>query len=142
MEGCIREIEILVFNVMGIRLAVETSQVSGIMDLEHTVDRDVPVFGIPDLLKINFGHVSYKSPKVLLVKCDSSIIGIVVDRLEKVEALGLERIHPMPVLIEKCNGAKAIWGSVVDGDEVLLLIDFYKLPCCSPSAESGAEISA
>lgn len=125
---------------MGIKLGVETTQVSGILEMEQATGRDVAVFNIPDQLKIIFGNIVYKSPKVLLVTLGSSSFGIKVDRLEEIEAVGLDRIQPMPVLLEKCPGTKAIWGSVVDGDEVILLIDFHKLPCCSPSAESGADI--
>ena len=54
MESCIREIEILIFSVMGIKLGVETAQVNGILEMEQAAGRDVAVFNIPDQLKISF----------------------------------------------------------------------------------------
>ena len=141
MDACIQEIEVLIFSVMGLKLGVETAQVKGILEMEQASGMDLPVSNIHDLIKISSEPVVYKSPKVLLIKHGSSSFGIVVDRLEEIETVRLDRIQLMPVLIERCTGTKAIWGSVVDGEEVILLIDFYKLPCCNPSTESVENIS-
>ena len=121
---------------MGVKLGVDTAQVKGILEMEQASGMDLPVSNIHDLIRICLGPVVYKSPKVLLINRGSSPFGIVVDRLEEIEAVRLDRIQLMPVLIEKCTGTKAIWGSVVDGEGVILLIDFYKLPCCNPLTES------
>ena len=126
---------------MGLKLAVDTAQVKGILEVAQASGMDLPVSNIHDLIKICLEPVVYKSPKVLLIKRSSSPFGILVDRLEEIETVRLDRIQLMPVLIEKCTGTKAIWGSVVDGGEVILLIDFYKLPCCNPSTESVENIS-
>ena len=141
MDACIQEIEILTFSVMGLKLGVETDQVKSVLEMEQASDMDLPVSNIHDLIKICPEPVVYKSPKVLLINRGSSPFGILVDRLEEIEAIRLDRIQLMPVLIEKCSGTKAIWGSVVDGEGVILLIDFYKLPCCNPSTESAENIS-
>ena len=141
MDACIQEIEILTFSVMGLKLGVETDQVKSVLEMEQASDMDLPVSNIHDLIKICPEPVVYKSPKVLLINRGSSPFGILVDRLEEIEAIRLDRIQLMPVLIEKCSGTKAIWGSVVDGGGVILLIDFYKLPCCNPLTESVEKIS-
>jgi len=141
LEACTQEIEILIFSVKGLKLGVETAQVKGILEMEQASGMDLPVSNIHDLIKICPEPVVYKSPKVLLINRGSSPFGIVVDRLEEIETVRLGRIQLMPFLIEKCTGTKAIWGSVVDGEGVILLIDFYKLPCCNPSIESVEKIS-
>ena len=126
---------------MGLKLGVDTAQVKGILEVEQASGMGLPVSNIHDLIKISFESVVYKSPKVLLINLGSSPFGILVDRLEEIEAIRLDRIQLMPVLIEKCTGTKAIWGSVVDGEGVILLIDFYELPCCNPLTESVEKIS-
>jgi chemotaxis signal transduction protein len=117
---------------MGVKLGVDTAQVKAILELEQASDMDLPLLNMHDLIKICLEPVVYKTPKVLLINHDPSPFGVLVDRLEEIEAVQLDRIQLMPVLIEKCTGTKAIWGSVVDGEGVILLIDFYKLPCCNP----------
>ena len=126
---------------MGLKLGVDTVQVKGILEMEQASDMDLPVSNIHDLIKIGPEPVVYKSPKVLLINHVSSPFGILVDRLEEIEAIRLDHIQLMPVLIEKCTGTKAVWGSVADGEGVILLIDFYKLPGCNPSAATAGKIS-
>jgi chemotaxis signal transduction protein len=140
-DSCIQKIEILIFSVMGLKLGVDTAQVRGILEMGQASDMDLPVSNIHDLIKICPGPVVYKSPKVLLINHGSSPFGILVDRLEVIEEIRLDRIQLMPVLIEKCTGTKAVWGSVANGEGVILLIDFYKLPCCNTSSESVENIS-
>ncbi|MFZ2197290.1 MAG: chemotaxis protein CheW [Thermodesulfovibrionales bacterium] len=141
MDACIQKIEILIFSVMGVKLGVDTAQVKAILEMEQASDMDLPLLNMHDLIKICLEPVVYKSPKVLLINHDPSPFGVLVDRLEEIEAVQLDRIQLMPVLIEKCTGTKAIWGSVVDGEGVILLIDFYKLPCFNPFTESVEKIS-
>ena len=136
MEACIQAIEILIFSVKGLKLGVDTAQVKGILEMEQASGMGLPVSDIHDLIKICPEPVVYKSPKVLLINRGSSPFGIVVDRLEEIETVRLDRIQLMPALIEKCRGTKAIWGSLVDGEGVILLIDFYKLPFCNQAIES------
>jgi chemotaxis signal transduction protein len=137
----IGEIEVLIFSVMGLKLGVETAQVKGILEMEQASVMDLPVSNIHDLIKICPGPVVYKAPKVLLINHGPWPFGIVVDGLEEIEVVRLDRIQLMPFLIEKCTGTKAIWGSVVDGEGVILLIDFYKLACCNPLTGSVENIS-
>jgi chemotaxis signal transduction protein len=129
LDCCLQDIEILIFSVMGIKLGVDTAQVNAILEMDQASGRDLPVTDIDNLITLCVEPVVYKSPKVLLVKRHSSTLAIKVDRVEEIELVRLDRIQPMPVLIEKCMGTKAIWGSVADGDEIILLIDFYKLSC-------------
>jgi len=126
---------------MRLKLGVDTTQVKGILEMEQASGMALSVSNIHDLIKICPGPVVYKSPKVLLVNRGPSPFGIVVDGLEEIETVRLDRIQFMPVLIEKCAGTKAIWGSVIDREGVILLIDFYKLPCCNPPTESVENIS-
>jgi len=141
LDACTQEIEILTFSVKGLKLGVETAQVKGVLEMAQATGMDLPVSNIHDLIKICPEPVVYKSPKVLLINHGSSPFGILVERVEEIEAIRLDRIQLMPVLIEKCSGTKAVWGSVVDGEGVILLIDFYKLPCCNPLNESVEKIS-
>ena len=141
MDPCIQEIEVLLFSIMGVKLGVDTAQVKGILEMEQASDMDLPVTNIHDLIRICLEPVVYKAPKVLLINRGSSPVGILVDGLEEIETVRLDRIRLMPVLIEKCAGTKAIWGSVLNDKVVILLIDFYKLPCCNPLTESVGSIS-
>ena len=141
MDACIQEIEVLIFSVMGIKLGVDTVQVKGVLEVEQASGMDLPFSNIHDLIRICAGPVVYKAPKVLLINRGPSPFGILVDRLEKIETVLLARVQLMPVLIEKCTGTNAIWGSVVDGEGVIFLIDFYKLPCCNSLPESAENVS-
>src|SRR5512140_810073 len=122
-----REIEVLTFNALGIRLGVDTTQVESVLEMEQASDREVPIADIHEIMR-SVGSASDQSPKVLLIRHHPSSFGVIVDRLEAIEVVGLDRIQPMPALIEKSTRTNAIWGSIVDNDEVILLIDFHKLP--------------
>lgn len=138
------EIQILTFIINGVKLGVETAQVEEVMEAEESGKAGTGLHEImcwsasggrwKDMTAISFderipfcgGPVKYASPKVLLVKDKDTPYGIVIDNLSEIISVNLNSVYPLPPLIAKGRGAKAVWGVALDKAELIMLVDFYR----------------
>jgi len=126
-SGHCEEIQLLTFTIMGTRMGVDTSQVSEMLEPEQAGERGINVHRFNDELPFRDSQVIYNSPKVLLIKNEGPAYGILIDQPDEIGSISLNSIRPIPPLISSCKGPKAIWGAAVKDEEIILLVDFYRL---------------
>jgi chemotaxis signal transduction protein len=120
------ELQILTFNIGGVGMAVDTSQVDRMMDIEDAIHMQSKFEWIDDKILFH-GKVAFTSPTVLWIKDEKIPFGIVIDKPGDIVSVPFDSLRPLPALLSgsKCPGA--IWGAVLMNDNVILLVDFYKL---------------
>ena len=117
-------ISILIFFMGGVRIGVDTLQVREIMDIEAAEKRGMPMKPLNEL--IPFGRdMTLTSPKAILLK-NEGLSCVVIEEPEAIVDINLNDIRLMPPIIEMF-GSRALWGAVLSGEGIILLMDFYKL---------------
>lgn len=134
MTGCIQketvdfeDIQLLVFNIGGIKIGVDISQVAEMLEPEQAAERGLKISRFSDEIPFREESVVYTSPKVLLVKNEKKPHGIVIDRPDDIISIAIDSIRFLPSVVACCSGTKAIWGAAVHCNDIILLVDFYKL---------------
>lgn len=125
MTGPVEEIQLLTFVVTGVRMAVDTEQINAMVEPGQAGEVEV----VPLHEKISFSteQVSYRAPKVILIKDEGSTSGVVIDQPEDIISVTIDSIRALPRLLEECIRPRAFWGVALKGGEIILLIDFYRL---------------
>ncbi|MBF0558864.1 MAG: hypothetical protein HQL08_08800 [Nitrospirae bacterium] len=124
---CPDELELLVFIMMGVMMAVDTAQIAGMLKPEEAQRRGVVATGLHQSLHFRDVTVRYEDPHVLLIRNDGDLRGIVIDRPQEIVSAKIDDVRPMPSLLAAAGGSKSLWGAFLRGDECIMLIDFYKL---------------
>ncbi|MGC2061375.1 MAG: chemotaxis protein CheW [Thermodesulfovibrionales bacterium] len=120
------ELDFLMFCSAGVSMAVDAIQVDGIMSLEQAEQRGISVRILNEILGMG-SVVSPASLKVLLYKDGEETCGVGVDDLDSIVPvpIGAIRLLPEPFLLSA--GTRPFWGAVPRGNDVVLLIDLYRL---------------
>lgn len=125
-----KEIQLLIFDLMGIKFGVDIEQVSEIyelMDLGQMKGARYEASWFHEKIPFRQGPVVYKSPRLLSLKDKETTLGIIIDQPEDILSITLNDIQPLPSLLEVLNRPSAIWGVALKGERTILLVDFYKL---------------
>ncbi len=124
---CPEMIRVLTFDVMGVKMGVDTEQVAAVLDLDGAKKRGQAMHYVHE--KISFGkrQVAYQVPKALLIKDGSTSYMVVIDRPDDIAVVPVQSIQPLPPLLALQSGACAFWGAVAEKDGLILLVDFTKI---------------
>lgn len=120
-------LELLVFNLAGFACAVETSQVESLH--EFTAEDTAELFWIDRLLGFDGPEmVDYTKPGIISLKCDEYVgCRIVIDSMEEIISYSLDKISPLPLLVEQLAGKNGIWAVVrQDQDKLIFIVDLCK----------------
>lgn len=138
VEIC-NELQLLTFSINGTRMGVDTSQISEMMEQEEAEARGMTILKFSDEVPFRETDFAYVSPKVLKIKNTDSPAGVVIDQAEDITSVSVSSIRPLPYLVEISNRTKTIWGVAVMDNDIILLVDFYKLKCVPLSSRAGSE---
>lgn len=125
-DGIPRKIDLLLFNFAGMNMAVDADQVEGIISSEQAEERTIVVGGLSGLLGMGTTAVVARS-KVLLFSDEEETYGLGIDGLDSIEHVNIGAIQPLPVLLSDLAGVRPFWGVIPRGNEVILLIDLFRL---------------
>jgi len=125
-------LRLVLFSVAGACFGVDTRQVAAISD--YTPDADPEEV---TMLAERFAKRTLSRPcpptAILEVLCNNTICRVAVDRVEEFIEITGDAILPLPGLVRPYAVKSGIWGVVVRGGRMLLLLDFAKLPgLCAP----------
>lgn len=131
VPGLPGELRLLTFTMMGVRLGVDTAQIDGMATPEAAGELGVAFSPLHEELTFRGGPFGYVSPRVLMIKGETPPRGILVEAPDDITSFGLDSLRPLPPLLEACGMPGAVWGIAVRDEEVIVLLDFYKLngPC-------------
>ncbi|RJQ77883.1 MAG: hypothetical protein C4519_12665 [Desulfobacteraceae bacterium] len=131
------EMEILLFSLGAVRIGVDTAQIGGLISPGEASERQVALARMDDRIGCVGGETGCPAPMVLLIKGEEMSRGLLIDRPEDIVTVKTNAIHPMPVFIQACSRTKAIWGAAIVGDEMVLLMDLYKLDATRREDRAG-----
>jgi len=126
------------FSSAGVPMAVDATQVEGIMSLAQAEECGIAVVMLRDILGMRF-ETSPAFLKVLLYKEEGGeTCGVGVDRLDSLipVPIGALRLLPEPLLSHA--GPRPFWGAIAQGKHVVLLIDLYRLKGLKPCKATTA----
>jgi len=121
-----QEIDFLLFHSAGVHMAVEISQVEGIIGPAQAEQRGIS-FGMLNRILGTAGAASSARSKVLIFQDGDKTCGIGIDELNSILPIKIETIQPLPELLCSVAGVRPFWGAVPRGNEVVLLIDLFRL---------------
>jgi purine-binding chemotaxis protein CheW len=96
--------------------------VEGVLNLRGNV---IPIV---DLRKrLNFEPIEYgRNTRIVVVKIEDKIIGIIVDKVEEVTELSTDSIEPPPAMLSGI-GREYLKGVGKRGDEIIILLDVDRI---------------
>lgn len=138
MNYNLEELSVLTFNMNGVMMAVDASQVDRMMDVDEAVNRQINVKWLDDKIHFYGKKIVFTAPKVLLIKDEKIPFGIVVDEPGDILSVSIDSIRPLPPLISASEDSGTIWGAALIDEDVVLLVDFYKMPAEPPHSHKSA----
>lgn len=129
-QEAFKEIQLLVFNIMGVRLGIDIDQIYEIYEILEQDPMKRERYGASwfhEKIPFRINPIIYKSPKLLLVRDEETTSGIIIDQPEDILSVTIDAIQPLPPLLEALNRSSAIWGVTLKDEEIILLVDLYKL---------------
>jgi chemotaxis signal transduction protein len=133
---CPEEIRVLIFRAGGIRMGVDASDITEIIDREQAESRALKPFRLIDgAAGGNMGGTD-SSINVLVTRKEGLAGAILIERPEDILTIPMDDLQPLPPLIASCGSSRALWGALVRNDEVILLLDIDKLASV-PDAGGG-----
>ena len=123
MDDDIRKLQVFTFNAHGVDMAVDIAQIDRVLDVDEAVERGLKIKSFYE--GISF-HGRTAISKVFMIK-DEIPFGILIDKPGGIVSLPFDSLRPLPALLSDSRCPKAIWGAALMNDEVVLLVDFYKL---------------
>jgi len=133
-------LNLLLFSVGGVSFGVDAEQVEGTLawqgegsDGQVWFHRELDY---PD------DTVTYRLPSVIKVRTtDGRDYRVIIDMMEDVAGIVSGDIHPFPSLVEPFALRKGMWGIVVKGDRMILLVDFKRLLRERKGADALVEVT-
>jgi len=120
-----RGLDLLLFSVGGVHFGVDAEQVEGTFSFTGESD---DLFRFHREMAYGDDAVTYAEPVVIGIKTgDSQEYRVIIDMMEDVAGIVADDIHPFPPLVEPFALRKGMWGIVVKGDRMILLVDFLRL---------------
>ena len=123
----LEEIQILIFNIMGIKLGIDTEQIYKMCQPEQLKEGDFDIFWFHEKIPFPKEKVIYESPKVILVRDEKITTGIIIDQVEDIRPIKIDSIQPLPPLIEASDSSGIIWGATLKEEEIILIVDLYRM---------------
>ena len=121
---------LLVFDIMGYCMGLNTTQVLGIREPAAGDDENKGIIWFHALVPMK-GPVHYQSPKVVLIRNQSldqkQDAGIIIDRPNDILAAeDCKIVRPMPRLIREGCGNSPLQGVMLVKERMIFIVDCYK----------------
>jgi chemotaxis signal transduction protein len=135
------ELQVLTFTLRGVKMGIDTCQIVELMEPDEAEARGWKPFRLSDRLALRGANAAEHSAKVLLTGKEGTPMAVTIDRPAAILSIPLDDLQPLPRLIASCGGSRAVWGAVVREDELILLVDLYKLPAVKTRTEDRPDLN-
>lgn len=122
-----RLLRLLLFSAAGTRFGADADQIESICDFPPDAEVENTI-RLAEKPVCRHGLATGSPLTVLKVRGKKVSYLVAVDRVEEIVEIGIGAIRPLPKLILPYTIKKGIWGAFPRGNELLLLIDFTRLP--------------
>lgn len=123
MDDDTKKLQVFTFNARGVDMAVDITQIDRVLDVDEAVERGLKIKSFHESISFHGGTAI---SKVFMIK-DEIPFGILIDKPGSIVSVPFDSLRPLPPLLSDSRSPMAIWGAALINDEVLLLVDFYKL---------------
>jgi len=132
--GCINDLvlSILIFKLNEVYLGIDISQIYEMVACNTIDDEEIELQYIDKLIPFRNKPVIYICPTALLINNNredwsgrTTKYGIIIDMPIEIIEINIAQIQPLPILIEQYT--KSIWAAYIKGDDIVLLLDLYKI---------------
>ncbi|KPA11661.1 hypothetical protein MHK_008139 [Candidatus Magnetomorum sp. HK-1] len=120
-------LDILVTQMQSVQLGLNMTQIERIHKLSPEVNISDRIIYLHKVLTFHQETITYKSPHVFMLKTPDSPCGIIIDEPQKMVSIPIEKIYPLPQLIQNTCVNSSIWGAVMEGSTFILLLDIIRL---------------
>ncbi len=121
------ELRILIFDIGGVRLGIDTEAISEIRRADQTDRRGAELFRFEERFSFR-ENVVYKSPMAIYIKDENRKFAILIEHPEDVGLpISIDEICPIPPLIRCCYADSPFWAAAVKDENIILLVDPYRL---------------
>lgn len=134
----IQHVSVLVFRVMGVRIGIDTDQLSGVTDVANVDEKKCKLLAMHELLglerdesplvKVVFakgGYLSDSSEYIWMRR--ERHIGLLVGNPEDIIEVPLDDMRPLPQLIHSCTNQNGFWAVGLMPDEMIFMADIRKM---------------
>lgn len=122
-----RELRILISDIGGVRLGIDTDAISEIRRADQTDRRASELFRFDDRFSFR-EKVVYKSPMAIYIKDEKRKSAILIEAPEDVGLpISIDEICPMPPLIRLCYADSPFWAAAIKDENIILLVDPHRL---------------
>jgi chemotaxis signal transduction protein len=130
------EIRLLIFKIMGVSFGADMEQIEEMVDFSQAQQEDWDIRHFTEAISFRDIEVEYKKPKVVLIKDSDQDVGIVIDQPENIVNINFQSIRLLPPLLENQETVDPIWAAVFLEEDLILLVDFYRLQDSLPKIEN------
>lgn len=131
VDGLPAEIDLLMFNSAGLKMAVDTIQVDCIMNSEQAANHNIDIMTLNECLGSE--NESSQASTVILYRNGVDLYGLRVEGLDTIITAPIQAIQPIPEPLSYFVKTRLFWGFVLRGNDVILLIDLFRLNCLKSS---------
>jgi chemotaxis signal transduction protein len=117
----LKGLSVLIFLSEGVKMAVDTEQIEGVIELEQAREMQTSLMNIHGAPFHNKERL--RDSRVLIVKDEVISCGIVVEGLQEITFINIDSIKLMPPLMEFSRRLKTIWGAFMKGADMIFLAD-------------------
>lgn len=119
-------LNLFLFAVGGVHFAVDAEQATGMVPYAGEEADDL--FWAHEELGFGTTPVSYQTPTIVTIRTSGTrSYRVVIDSMEDIEEVNRNDIRLFPELLEPAALRNGMWGIVVKGDRMILLVDFKRL---------------
>ncbi len=138
------ELRLLIFKIGDARFAADMEQIDEMVDEGVPRSKGWNVVKFHDCVPLRGPEPNYVHPHVALIRDESARHALLIDQPQNIFHVAVSRVRPFPALLEAKKKNAAVWGVVFIEEEIVLLVDLYKLtfaPSDEGDLESAEEIN-
>lgn len=127
LSGDIDHIQLLIFKIMDVYFGADMEQIEEMIEPPPGLDpAEIPAFH--EAMQFRDTGVVYRSPKVILIKDGEDVRPLKIDQAVNIVNTPITAIQLFPPLLEGHKKSAALWGVAFIEDNLVLLVDLYKIP--------------
>jgi hypothetical protein len=125
-------LNLFLFSVGGVRFGCDAEQIEGMSAYGGEEADDL--FWFHKEFGYGSREIDYHSPSVVTIRTeDYGVYQIIIDMMEDIIEVTADDICPFPPLMEPFALHRGMWGTVVRGGRMIILLDFQRFLRCKNS---------
>lgn len=118
-------LNILLFKILDVFIGIDSAQIYEMTALSKIKDNSLKLVNIDEVISFHKAVIKYISPMVVWINDETKNNGIIIESPLDIFDLNISSIKPLPPLVERYT--KVVWGAFIKGDDIVLLLDLYKI---------------